>query len=254
METVNKQSITIDIRKPNLIAIPQFIQHDTNILEFSIKDNGAAADLSNVGRVVINFKRRDNHIVSRLLEIENGKISYVIGQEEMLKSGSGDIELQFYSSDNTKRISTLRFKVNILASIGSVDLKEQADDLTVLQELFIETEEKGTYAQDQGDYAKQEGDKAKVESQNLSALKTDVQAATTAANQAKTDANTAASNANTKATFAQTQGDHAKTQGDYAKREADRLVGTDVSVLDNKITNVSAQLAENATKVQKNYE
>jgi hypothetical protein len=248
METENRQKVTLDLRKTNLISYPQFIQGDTNIIDFEIKDNGSEADLSSVGKIVVNFKRSDRHVVSRLLELESETIRYKIGQEEMEKPGVGEIELQFFSQDNQKRISTLKFRVNIINSIGSAALQGQAEDVSLLQELFIETEEKGTYAQDQGDYAKQEGDKAKLESQNLSTLKTDVQSATTAANQAKTDANTAATNANAKATFAQTQGDHAKTQGDYAKREADRLVGTDVSVLDNKITNVSAQLAEKANQ------
>lgn len=44
---------------------------------------------------------------------------------------------------------------------------------------------------------------------------------------------------------------HATTQGDYAKAEADRLVGTDVSVLDNRVTQLDAQLAEIATLVTK---
>lgn len=45
--------------------------------------------------------------------------------------------------------------------------------------------------------------------------------------------------AKTEGEKAQTNADYALEQGDYAKAEADRLVGTDVSVLDNKIGNLS---------------
>lgn len=43
---------------------------------------------------------------------------------------------------------------------------------------------------------------------------------------------------------------HATTQGDYAKAEADRLVGTDVSVLDNRVTQLDAQLADIAVNAK----
>ncbi|MBW3114183.1 glycoside hydrolase family 55 protein, partial [Bacillus sp. MCCB 382] len=153
METVNRQSITIDIRKPNLISTPQFIQGDTNIIDFTVKDNGADADLSGIGRIVVNYKRTDKKVTSRLLEAVGNTVTYRFGQEEMEKHGIGELELQFFSADDLERISTLKMKVNVINSIGSVALQQQADDVTALQELFIEVNDKGTFAQESGDYA-----------------------------------------------------------------------------------------------------
>jgi peptidoglycan/xylan/chitin deacetylase (PgdA/CDA1 family) len=162
METLNKQTLEIDLRKQNLITIPQFIQGDTNILEFVMKDNGADADLSNVGKVIVNFKRYDKNVTSRLLTTSGNQVTYEIGQEEMEKPGTGEIELQFYNTDNTKRISTLKFKVIIIASIGQAESLTGEKGKSLLQELLIQ----GDYAQDQGDYAKAQGDYAKAQGDN----------------------------------------------------------------------------------------
>lgn len=64
--------------------------------------------------------------------------------------------------------------------------------------------------------------------ENENARKTAETARQTAESKRQTDSTTAVTNANSAATYA-------TTQGNYAKQEADRLVGTDVSVLDNKI-------------------
>ncbi|CAM3729014.1 glycerophosphodiester phosphodiesterase [Mesobacillus zeae] len=90
-------------------------------------------------------------------------------------------------------------------------------------------------------------------------FKADINTQVATMRMAATDAQAATITANAAAS-------HAQTQGDYAKSEADRLVGTDVSVLDNKIGALSnlqtinkdsvvaavnettAQLAEKATK------
>lgn len=165
MQTTNKQSLTIDIRKRSLSSnfiektnvsqyIPQFVQGDTNILEAVIKDDGVDADLSNVGKVIANFKRQDRTVVSRSATKTGNVVTYTMGNEEMAKSGIGELELQFFNADDTERISTLRFKVNVMAEIG-VGL-EGEDGPTLVQELVFN----GDYAKTQGDYAKSSGDTA----------------------------------------------------------------------------------------------
>ncbi|MBC9701409.1 MAG: SGNH/GDSL hydrolase family protein [Leuconostoc sp.] len=115
----------------------------------------------------------------------------------------------------------------------------------------------GTAAKVNAEYAKEQGNVAKQEATNLAELKSNVEAATqnasTAAENANAvieDVNTAASNADSAASEAIAQANHAKNEGDRAKAEADRLVGTDVSVLDNKITEVTTQLAQKVSKGQ----
>lgn len=166
METRNIQSVSIDIRKRSIVGvvtIPQFVQGDTNVLKVTILENGQPADLSGIGRVVANFKRnKDKNVTSRLVSITDNVVTYNIGQEETLKDGTADVEIQFFSLDNTKRLSTLRFKVHVTAQIGSDEIISNDPEYTLLQQLFIEVgeiEEEATtqaqYAKDQGDYAKE---------------------------------------------------------------------------------------------------
>ncbi|MFD2681219.1 hypothetical protein [Bacillus seohaeanensis] len=209
MKTVNKKTVTIDLRQSTVIPLPQFIQNDTNILEFIVKDNRIDADLSNIGRIVVNYKRPDNHIVSRLLTPVNNTVSYEIGNEEMEVAGRGKLEIQFFSLDNLERISTKKLEVRIHENIGSSAIQEDDEDLTILQELFIEVgsvsdyaQEQGDYAKLQGNYAKTQGDYAKTEAQNVSSVATDVSDAeelrVTAENERVTSENTRGINESTR--------------------------------------------------------
>jgi hypothetical protein len=165
LQTVNKQSLTIDIRKRAISStfvekssmnhpIPQFVQGDTNIIEAVIQDNGESADLSAVGKVVGNFKRQDNKVVSRSAVVSGNVVTYTLGNEEMIKAGIGELELQFFNTDESERLSTLRFKVNVTPEIGFG--LEGTDGPTLAQELIVN----GQYAEEQGNIAKQSAEEA----------------------------------------------------------------------------------------------
>jgi hypothetical protein len=165
VQTINKQTITLDLKKITMIPLPQFIQQDTNTIEFIIKENDAAADFSNIGRIVVNYKRPDKKVISRLLTATGNIVLYELGIDEMEVHGKGEVEIHFFSSDNLTRISTKRFQVHLSESIGTDVIYENSGDLTILKELFVEVEDliAGTqvaadHAQTQGDYAKAQGD------------------------------------------------------------------------------------------------
>jgi hypothetical protein len=139
VEIINKQSLTIDLKKTTMIPLPQFIQHDTNVLEFIILENGVAADLTNIGRIVVKYKRPDGLVVDRLLVPQGNTISYEIGISEMQLPGFGQLELHFYNLTNAFRISTKKFKVYLSESIGATYI--ESEQLGVLQELFVEVQE-----------------------------------------------------------------------------------------------------------------
>jgi hypothetical protein len=139
VEIINKQSLTIDLKKTTMIPLPQFIQHDTNVLEFIILENGVAADLTNIGRIVVKYKRPDGLVVDRLLVAQGNTISYEIGISEMQLPGFGHLELHFYNLTNAFRISTKKFKVYMSESIGATYI--ESEQLGVLQELFVEVQE-----------------------------------------------------------------------------------------------------------------
>jgi hypothetical protein len=136
LQTSDKKTITIDLKQTTMIPLPQFIQYDTNILEFVIMENGVDADLTNIGRIVVKYKRPDGEVIPRLLVAQGNIITYPIGQSEMAKSGYGNIEIHFYSLDNIYRISTKKFKVYMSESLGVSFI--ESENLTLLQELFVE--------------------------------------------------------------------------------------------------------------------
>lgn len=148
METLTKRSIIIDLKQATMLSTPQFIQQDSNILEFTVLENGADADLTNIGKIVVNYKRSDKKVISRLLYAEGNKITYEIGQEEMEIHGEGELEIQFYSSDILTRISSRRFKINLSESIGTTSISEGDENVTLLQQLMIEVTELNTQVTD----------------------------------------------------------------------------------------------------------
>ena len=118
MEAISKQSIVVDLRKRSTVAIPYFIQGDTNVITFVIKENGEDADLSNIEKVLVNYKRSDKKVITRKLVMTGNSVEYKIGQEEMARAGVGEVELKFFDIDQEQRLSTLRMKVNVIAEIG----------------------------------------------------------------------------------------------------------------------------------------
>lgn len=251
METINKQTIILDLRQTSTVPIPSFIQHDTNILEIIIKDNGADADLSSIDNVTVNYKRPDGQTLTTRIQAKGNVLTYQFGNEEMTVGGYGELNLQLFT--NNTRLSTKRLKVYFAKSLGAAF--ENSAGLPLLQELFVEVEEvtkatteAGHYALDKGNIAEEKAAEAEAaaananqETANLSGLKSTLSAATQSADDATKEAIT-------QAEYAKTQAEFSKEQAAYAKKEADRLVGTDVSVLDNNIKKVVSELADKATQ------
>lgn len=175
METQKKSILGIDLKQNNMLPMPQFIQHDTNIIEFDVKNAGETADLSNIGRIVANYKRPDKKVITRLLEAEGSTISYTIGLEEMAVAGMAELELQFFSQDNQQRISTKRFKVHITQQIGSSEVTPGDNNLTLLQELFVEVDQKVSIADEATDFAIEKGNYAKEQGDYIEEKKPDIE-------------------------------------------------------------------------------
>ena len=160
----------------------------------------------------------------------------------------GTIPAQIQIIKDTQILNSYLIYLEIDRSIISDSAIESKDELTVLDELINEarntistvqqaTQEATTqaaYAEEQGDYAKAQGDAAKTQA---ASAKTQASAAQTAAGKA----NTAATSANSAVTSANNAANRANTA-------ADRCEGLDVTILDNKISQLSSTLLdENGT-------
>ena len=125
METVNIKAIQLDLKKPKLTTIGDFIQNDTNIIKFTLTDNGSVIDLDVIDQILINYKKPNGEIVSRIVTAEADVITYQLGLSEMSEPGLGKLVIQFFKSDN--RISTFTVDVNIKKSIESNFSFEEAE-------------------------------------------------------------------------------------------------------------------------------
>jgi hypothetical protein len=163
LEIPKKLSIEIDLKKDVVLPYLKMIQHDTNILEFVVKENGVDADLSNIGRIVVYYRRPDKKEIPRFLKAIGNKINYEIGYQEMKSHGEGQLEIQFYSLDNLERISTKRFKLYLSGSLGTDLVLESDKDLTVLQELFLEVSDLKTLAAQSTDIVESEAERIENE-------------------------------------------------------------------------------------------
>lgn len=134
MDAINKQTVIIELRRNTVVPYPEFIQNDTNVLEFIVKDNGANADLSGIDRINLNYRRPDGSVSSHLLSWTGNVVQFEFTSEVMAIPGYGELEVQFFDSEH--RLTTSRFKVRILSSLGPYF--EGGDGLPLLQELFIE--------------------------------------------------------------------------------------------------------------------
>ena len=257
MELINKKVVIIDYYKSSNMPVHAFYQHDNNQLEFVIEENGTAADLSNVSRVLVNIKRPDGKVVSRELDRDENVILYKMQHEEMKVSGHAALTLQFYNEDGD-RLSTAKITIYIASTVeANVEFKDKQG--TLYQQIIMEidglkdqlytlnklTEEKGEAAESKGEFAEEKAQEAIAaaelaaeEAANLSQLKTDVTGATEAAS-------TAAETARTNADHAKTQGDYAKEQADIAAQRTEELNGLEVSQFYDRQEEFSRQLADN---------
>ncbi|VXC08507.1 hypothetical protein BACI349Y_560047 [Bacillus sp. 349Y] len=160
MEAVRMEYVDIDIRRHSLVSTPSFIQRDSNVISINIFDNGKPADLSNIGKVIVNYKRPDRKIFSRELTRSGNVVEYRIGQPEMERVGVAQVELQLYDLTGSTRLSLFRFTVNIVDEIGTQEVREDNDDVTLLQEIFMEVEDIRDYSLTQAEAAKKAAESA----------------------------------------------------------------------------------------------
>ena len=79
MEAVNIKAIQLDLKKTKLTTIGDFIQNDTNIIKFTLTDNGSAIDLDVIDQILINYKKPSGEVISRVVTAEADVITYQLG-------------------------------------------------------------------------------------------------------------------------------------------------------------------------------
>lgn len=117
MKAMNTIEVDLDI-KINKRECVCFYQNDTNIIDFITCSGGATCSLNNVDNIIVNYKRPDGKIISRVLPVpvDTNVVSYELGITEMSVLGHGNVEIQFYG--NGKRLTSYIVDVYIKETIG----------------------------------------------------------------------------------------------------------------------------------------
>jgi len=116
----------------------QFVQNDiqVNILNIQMYEKNNILDISNVSRVVINFKKPDNTVVISDVEIVAGKITYTLGTQEISVAGDVLSTIEFYGF-NGERLTSSEFIFNVRKSLATDDVIESSSEFPVLSKLFL---------------------------------------------------------------------------------------------------------------------
>ncbi|MFJ5625456.1 GDSL-type esterase/lipase family protein [Peribacillus loiseleuriae] len=251
MSLKNVITINADIKNKNIyFDEPTIIQNDNVRFIIVILDGGKAlsqGQFDKIEKVTLANTRLDKVTIVTMGELlGEHQIVFDIGNKETEVPGRVKAMVQLYDANG--RVSALSFSYTVAADPTGDGFLPSEREKTLIESvladgpLAIEQAVAATvYANEQGDFAKAEAEKISSEMDNLATLKKTIDTKITEATSASTGANAAKTNAEKEAA-------NAKTQADRAKAEADRLMGTDVSVLDNKITETNRQLAETAQK------
>lgn len=144
MNVLNEQSITLDLRSNKPVPYPTFIQQDTNILHITILDNGVTADLTNVKQILINVKRTDGVVLTHLVSAIGNIVTYTMSGADMEVAGACEVEVQLYSGDELEnKLTTRKFKINLLKAIGTVEVSEVTPEVTILNTLIDKVNKAG---------------------------------------------------------------------------------------------------------------
>jgi hypothetical protein len=155
-----------------------------------------------------------------IADAATGKVEYTLTDADTLLDGTFNAEFEVTFSDGKSKTypSNGYILVNIQANIDK---------------------DKSTYVEDT----------IALRVSDIEIFKNEVNTKVDQAVEAVAGAEAAATSANAAANNATTQAEYAEAQGDYAKAEADRLVGTDVSTLDNKIGPLTSLTTTNKSSV-----
>ncbi|GLY09603.1 hypothetical protein [Pseudobacillus badius] len=241
MELTNTQTVIIDFRHTTTVPLPRYIQYDSNILKFIIKDKGKDADLSNVNKIVVSTKRPDGIITQRLLQADGNIITYNIGNEEQRVVGYAELTLQFFNME--KLLSSRRLKVYFGESLGA-EFKDGAG-YPILQELFIEVGEAVNQTIDAGNFALEKAEMANEAATNANEATQAANLAIENANVATADAQQATQAATDAANAANTAAQEATDATDAATRAAQ--TANSAAIKANDATASANEAAANAT-------
>lgn len=263
MSLENVITLDVDIKKLNYFIEPTVTANDRTVFVINLKDNDFPINLVDVSTITLVSKRLDGRsVITPGVKglVVGHQVVFELGKSETAVNGRVAATVQLY--DYAGRISSIAFGY-IVKNDPSASYLLNVGEITLIQIVLEEGPLRIKEATDAAIAANEAVDniEAKIIETDAVIAETETVKAETLVVKNETviikDETLQVKN-ETLLVKSETEeaSEYAIAQGDYAKSEADRLVGTDVSVLDNKLTTfkseTTALLAEKAKQTDLN--
>lgn len=153
----NTYVLKLDVKQQNPNPQIKFVQYDSAYLYIELYDGGRRMELKEGERFTVSIEHVETGTRNTGLAHYDGKqfVVYELRHADMKLTGT--YKARFASYKDRERVTSLVFRYEVYEDFEQVGDKEE---LTMLQELFNETEENGRVTQRQGEYAEDRGDYA----------------------------------------------------------------------------------------------
>ena len=196
MSIENVQKITLDFCRKNIqsVSVKQY-DKNTRYLIVTCTENGKLVklDKSSMTCRVKVLTPDDRASLDTCTILDDGTVKVPLTENVLFSSGVANAELMITSSDESKRIGTMKFRVIIDSSVYGDERVISSDEFSALTELFEKADKDYTSVITE---AKKSADAAKMSEQTVSQFANNMNAATANANNAATLANEATTKAN----------------------------------------------------------
>ena len=194
MSIENVQKITLDFCRKNIqsVSVKQY-DKNTRYLIVTCTENGKLVklDKSSMTCRVKVLTPDDRASLDTCTILDDGTVKVPLTENVLFSSGVANAELMITSSDESKRIGTMKFRVIIDSSVYGDERVISSDEFSALTELFEKADKDYTYVITE---AKKSADAAKMSATNAKTSETNAKNSET---NASSSANSASASENT---------------------------------------------------------
>ena len=247
MSIENVQKITLDFCRNNIqsVSVKQY-DKNTRYLIVSCTENGkfVKLDKSYMTCRVKVLTPDDRASLDTCTILDDGTVKVPLTENVLFSSGVANAELMITSSDESKRIGTMKFRVIIDSSVYGDERVISSDEFSALTELIEKASKDYTYITTE---AKKSADAAKVSETNAKKSETNAKSSETNAALSASKAKTSETNAKTSETNSTISEKNAKT---YMKNASISAI-TASSKADEAVASAnSASASENTINIK----
>ena len=253
MSIENVQKITLDFCRNNIqsVSVKQY-DKNTRYLIVSCTENGkfVKLDKSYMTCRVKVLTPDDRASLDTCTILDDGTVKVPLTENVLFSSGVANAELMITSSDESKRIGTMKFRVIIDSSVYGDERVISSDEFSALTELFEKADKDYTSviteAKKSADAAKMSATNAKTSETNAKNSETNASSSATKAQDSANTATSKASEASSSATSAKNSATASATSASDAKISEDNAKAS-ATTASSKADEASAS-AESAYK------